>query len=83
MIPEWMGMQAYDLSSLLALVPGLILKNDDIEIAGIGKPVYILNGLNPQMGELESLNPRDIEKVNHCPDAFRQIWTDCCWNYLY
>ena len=63
MIPEWMGMQAYDLSSLLALVPGLILKNDDIEIAGIGKPVYILNGLNPQMGELESLNPRDIEKV--------------------
>ncbi|MBS7157230.1 MAG: hypothetical protein KH112_16770, partial [Sanguibacteroides justesenii] len=63
MIPEWMGMQAYDLSSLLSLVPGLILNNKNIEIAGIGKPVYILNGLNPQMGELESLNPRDIEKV--------------------
>ena len=62
-IPEWMGLQAYNLSSLLSLIPGLILNNENIEIAGIGKPIYILNGTNPRMGELENLNPRDIEKV--------------------
>ena len=63
MIPEWLGRQSYDLHSLLSLIPGLILKNDNIEIAGIGKPGYVLNGMNPRIGELESLNPRDIEKV--------------------
>lgn len=62
-IPEWLAEQSYDLNSLLALIPGLVAGNGDIRIAGIGKPAYLINGLPPRNGELENLNPKDIEKV--------------------
>lgn len=62
-IPEWLGERSYDVNSLLAMIPGLAVNGDKIEIAGIGKPTYLINGLLPRGGELENLNPKDIDKV--------------------
>lgn len=62
-IPEWLSQRSYDVNSLLSLIPGLVMNGSTIEIAGVGTPAYLINGLNPRSGELESLNPKDIEKV--------------------
>lgn len=62
-IPEWLGQRQYNMVSLLALVPGLMRTGDEIQIAGIGKPTYLIDGQEPRPGELESLSPKDIVKV--------------------
>lgn len=62
-IPEWLGQRSYDVNSLLAMIPGLAMVGSEIEIAGAGKPTYLLNGLAPRMGELENISPKDIEKI--------------------
>ena len=62
-IPKWIREREYDLNSLLSRLPGLI-ENGGIQIAGIGSPAYLINGLAPLGGELSNLTPRDIEKVS-------------------
>lgn len=62
-VPEWLAEQSYDLNSLLAMIPGLVRTGDGIQIAGSGASGFLINGLSPRMGELESLNPKDVEKV--------------------
>ena len=62
-IPDWLGEREYDVMSLLSFIPGLVNSRNGIEIAGIGAPVYKINGLDPRPGELSSMDPRDIASV--------------------
>ena len=48
-IPKWIREREYDLNSLLSRLPGLI-ENGGIQIAGIGSPAYLINGLAPLGG---------------------------------
>ena len=62
-IPDWLGEREYDVMSLLSFIPGLVNSRNGIEIAGIGAPIYKINGLDPRPGELSSMDPRDIASV--------------------
>ena len=63
MIPGWIREREYSLNSLLARLPGL-MEDGGIKIAGIGIPIYLVNGLMPMGDELSTLTPRDIEQVS-------------------
>ena len=63
-IPDWLGEREYDVMSLLSFIPGLVNSRNGIEIAGIGAPIYKINGLDPRPGELSSMDPRDIASVS-------------------
>ena len=62
-IPEWLSKREYDLNSLLSHIPGLVYNGKSIEIAGIGSPIYTINGIMPLPGELNALYPEEIESV--------------------
>ena len=62
-IPDWLGEREYDVMSLLSFIPGLVNARGGIEIAGIGAPIYKINGLDPRPGELSSMDPKDVASV--------------------
>lgn len=53
----------YSLYTMLSRIPGVFVNRENVEITGLGAPVFTINGQRPRPGELDMITPEEIDKV--------------------
>ena len=53
----------YSIYTMLGRLPGLFVRDESVNVVGAGTPIFTINGQAPRPGELQAINPNEVEKV--------------------